>query len=399
MGTDTGKNNRTAQERPLERALERPAPMLRAILYLLSFIAGVSFWRDMSGFFGLAGAVLAGAFETALALGYTGRRLTLTAFLPGAAAYLAAFVCDLTVGGLSALRAAADALTALYPTVAAIPIWLTVRGKKNRSESIAASASASAVFWTLFAGLQVLIFYGDLGADTIRLALSDFMSPLGDALSSLTFDHGNSSLPFLGDADIEAVLDLLKRTLIGSVGAILTAMSYLMTLALRYFSECFGIDSLLPSSTRLIISESENGEKRIDETDLGWRIEPDSVSATVMLISYMLTILLGGLGSALPFTTAIYNIVLILTPCFFYAGVRSVICCFTGSPAMNPGGSGRIGGIGRGCLIITVSALLFFVAPTSPIVLLTGVGVISVLTENHTRLAADYSIDDNDRKE
>ncbi len=373
--------------------------MPRAILYLLSFIAGVSFWRDMSGFFGLAGSVLAGAFETALALGYTSRRLTPTAFLPGAAAYLAAFVCDLTVGGLSALRAAADALTALYPTVAAIPIWLTVREKKSRSESIMASASASAVFWTLCAGLQVLIRYGDLGADTIRLALSDFMSPLGDALSSLTFDHGNSSLPFLGDADIEAVLDLLKRTLIGSVGAMLTAMSYLMTLALRYFSEGFGIDSLLPSSTRLIISESENGEKRIDETDLGWRIEPDSVSAAIMLISYMLTILLGGLGSALPFTTAIYNIVLILTPCFFYAGVRSVICCFTGSPAMNPGGSGRIGGIGRGCLIITVSALLFFVAPTSPIVLLTVVGVISVLTENHTRLAADYFIDDNDRKE
>lgn len=61
--------------------------------------------------------------------------------------------------------------------------------------------------------------------------------------------------------------------------------------------------------------------------------------------------------------------------------------------------AGHSGRIGKGFLIIAISLIMFFIIPTSPIVLMTWNGVIAVLTENHMQSAAEFFQSDRDRKE
>lgn len=361
-----------------KREFTLPAQILFCVsICLFGFASAV----NPLGIAGLPLAILSAAMSVLLALAYRDDAGRLGVLL---AVNLIPFITAALV-----LRSVSHALAALFPLMMALPIWLTVRMHHGRSASIAASAVTAALLWILYLGLAIAAEYGACNRETIAEMLDTALTPVADALRKMTFEHEGETLPYYTENDIELLLYYTKTMLFGAIGAMMIVCSYLVTLAARLIAGVFHVTPLLPMGLRVMVRAkmTEDGPRvEVKQEPVVWRIEIDSVTASVFLIAYIISMILSIAGNgSLTLYSALQNLVLLLAPGFLYCGARDVV--------LGIRGKGSFGGISVFTLIF--GAILFFVNPTSMITLLSALGVAVTLRENKMKRGRDLRDDEN----
>ena len=361
-----------------KREFTLPAQILFCVsICLFGFASAV----NPLGIAGLPLAILSAAMSVLLALAYRDDAGRLGVLL---AVNLLPFITAALV-----LRSVSHALAALFPLMMALPIWLTVRMHHGRSASIAASAVTAALLWILYLGLAITAEYGACNRETIAEMLDTALTPVADALRKMTFEHEGETLPYYTENDIELLLYYTKTMLFGAIGAMMIVCSYLVTLAARLLAGVFHVTPLLPLGLRVMVRAqmTEDGPRvEVKQEPVVWRIEIDSVTASVFLIAYIVSMILSIAGNgSLTLYSALQNLVLLLAPGFLYCGARDVV--------LGIRGKGSFGGISVFTLIF--GAILFFVNPTSMITLLSALGVAVTLRENKMKRGRDLRDDEN----
>ena len=361
-----------------KREFTLPAQILFCVsICLFGFASAV----NPLGIAGLPLAILSAAMSVLLALAYRDDAGRLGVLL---AVNLIPFITAALV-----LRSVSHALAALFPLMMALPIWLTVRMHHGRSASIAASAVTAALLWILYLGLAIAAEYGACNRETIAEMLDTALTPVADALRKMTFEHEGETLPYYTENDIELLLYYTKTMLLGAIGAMMIVCSYLVTLAARLIAGVFHVTPLLPLGLRVMVRAqmTEDGPRvEVKQEPVVWRIEIDSVTASVFLIAYIISMILSIAGNgSLTLYSALQNLVLLLAPGFLYCGARDVV--------LGIRGKGSFGGISVFTLIF--GAILFFVNPTSMITLLSALGVAVTLRENKMKRGRDLRDDEN----
>jgi len=361
-----------------KREFTLPAQILFCVcICLFGFASAV----NPLGIAGLPLAILSAAMSVLLALSFRDDAGRLGILL---AVNLIPFITAALV-----LRSVSHALAALFPLMMALPIWLTVRMHHGRSASIAASAVTAAFLWILYLGLAIAAEYGACNRETIAEMLDTALTPVADALRKMTFEHEGETLPYYTENDIELLLYYTKTMLLGAIGAMMIVCSYLVTLAARLIAGVFHVTPLLPLGLRVMVRAqmTEDGPRvEVKQEPVVWRIEIDSVTASVFLIAYIISMILSIAGNgSLTLYSALQNLVLLLVPGFLYCGARDVV--------LGIRGKGSFGGISVFTLIF--GAILFFVNPTSMITLLSALGVAVTLRENKMKRGRDLRDDEN----
>ena len=361
-----------------KREFTLPAQILFCVsICLFGFASAV----NPLGIAGLPLAILSAAMSVLLALAYRDDAGRLGVLL---AVNLIPFITAALV-----LRSVSHALAALFPLMMALPIWLTVRMHHGRSASIAASAVTAALLWILYLGLAIAAEYGACNRETIAEMLDTALTPVADALRKMTFEHEGETLPYYTENDIELLLYYTKTMLFGAIGAMMIVCSYLVTLAARLLAGVFHVTPLLPMGLRVMVRAqmTEDGPRvEVKQEPVVWRIEIDSVTASVFLIAYIISMILSIAGNgSLTLYSALQNLVLLLAPGFLYCGARDVV--------LGIRGKGSFGGISVFTLIC--GAILFFVNPTSMITLRSALGVAVTLRENKMKRGRDLRDDEN----
>ena len=361
-----------------KREFTLPAQILFCVsICLFGFASAV----NPLGIAGLPLAILSAAMSVLLALAYRDDACRLGVLLT---VNLIPFITAALV-----LRSVSHALAALFPLMMALPIWLTVRMHHGRSASIAASAVTAALLWILYLGLAIAAEYGACNRETIAEMLDTALTPVADALRKMTFEHEGETLPYYTENDIELLLYYMKTMLFGAIGAMMIVCSYLVTLAARLIAGVFHVTPLLPMGLRVMVRAqmTEDGPRvEVKQEPVVWRIEIDSVTASVFLVAYIISMILSIAGNgSLTLYSALQNLVLLLAPGFLYCGVRDVV--------LGIRGKGSFGGISVFTLIF--GAILFFVNPTSMITLLSALGVAVTLRENKMKRGRDLRDDEN----
>ena len=324
------------------------------------------------GVLGLPLAVAAGAMLSMLAL----------SFGDSSAKTAALFAMVLLPYAASAviLRSPVLALAALFPAVLAFPIWLTVRSGSGRFGSIAAATAASAVLWGVYIALSIRTEYGALTLETVRQMIDETFLPAEEMLGKLTFEKNGEIISMYTEEEIGAMLAQIKSLLIGSAVSALWVISYLTTLVARLIGSVFDVTALLPRSVRVIVRRrltADGPQVEVSHDTVIWRIEPDVVTAGVYLAGYLLSVLFMPKSGVLPFTAAMQNLVVILTPTFIYVGGRDFIDSLRGKAPMF-----------LGCATPISVIVRLFINPLMLVMLLAFIGVMSVFRENLTRRSA-----------
>ena len=361
-----------------KREFTLPAQILFCVsICLFGFASAV----NPLGIAGLPLAILSAAMSVLLALAYRDDACRLGVLLT---VNLIPFIIAALV-----LRSVSHALAALFPLMMALPIWLTVRMHHGRSASIAASAVTAALLWILYLGLAIAAEYGACNRETIAEMLDTALTPVADALRKMTFEHEGETLPYYTENDIELLLYYTKTMFFGAIGAMMIVCSYLVTLAARLIAGVFHVTPLLPMGLRVMVRAqmTEDGPRvEVKQEPVVWRIEIDSVTASVFLVAYIISMILSIAGNgSLTLYSALQNLVLLLAPGFLYCGARDVV--------LGIRGKGSFGGISVFTLIF--GAILFFVNPTSMITLLSALGVAVTLRENKMKRGRDLRDDEN----
>ena len=371
-------NNNTMPEGQTSRKFTLPTQILFCVfICLFGFASAV----NPLGVAGLPLAILSAAMSVLLALACKDDAGRLGILL---AVNLIPFVT-----AAAALRSVPHALAALFPLMLALPIWLTVRMRCGRSASIAAAAVTSSLLWILYLALAIAAEYGACSRETIAQMLDTALSPVADALRRMTFEQEGKTVPYYTESDIELLLYYTKTMLLGAIGAMMLVCSYFVTLAARLIAGVFNVTALLPQGVRVMVRAqmTEDGPRvEVKQEPVIWRIEIDSVTATVFLVAYIVSMILSIAGNG-PFAlySALQNLVLLLAPGFLYCGIRDVV--------LGIRGKGSFGGISVFSLIFGV--ILFFINPSSMITLLSALGVAVTLRENKMKSGLMRRDDEN----
>lgn len=269
-------------------------------------------------------------------------------------------------------------LTALYPLIMAAAVYLTLRMKMGRAASIAAAALCGTVLLLSAFAAAVYSQFGVLNADSINAVLDSIYEPIIEYYNNLLGEIADEANITLAAVDAKKLLYYAKSMLIGSVGAVMIVFAYFITLAARIIASVFGVDDLLPSGLRVGISAKitkDGPTVEIFREPVKWRIELDFVSAVVYLVAYAVSVLTASSDNmSLPLMAA-ENLILILSPGFFYCGARDVVLGLRGKASM--------GRMSRFILIPAV--ILSLINPSSIIILLCALGVIVTFRENRAR--------------
>ncbi len=269
-------------------------------------------------------------------------------------------------------------LTALYPLIMAAAVYLTLRMKMGRSASIAAAAFCGTVLMLAAFAAAVYSQFGALNAESINAALDSIYEPIIEYYNNLLKELADEANITLAAVDAKKLLYYAKSMLIGSVGAVMIVLSYFVTLAARVIASAFGVDSIFPAGLRVGISAKitkDGPTVEIFREPVRWRIELDFVSTAVYLLAYAVSVLTAtSRNMSLPLMAA-ENLILILSPGFFYCGARDVVLGLRGKASM-----------GRMSRLILIPALLLaLINPSSIIILLCALGVIVTFRENRAR--------------
>ena len=159
----------------------------------------------------------------------------------------------------------------------------------------------------------------------------------------------------------------------------MTVSAYFSTLAIRLICSIFGVAHRIPHGYRVGVRASftPNGPKfEISREEVVWRLELDNVTAAIYVAAYILSVLLAPANGAVSTVYIVAsNLILLLTPAFFYCGARDIILSFRGKSAL--GGITRIGAV--------LALVLAVISPASVLLVLSALGVAVTLRENRAR--------------
>ena len=285
--------NQTASGRAPKPSLKLPARIVfLAAICLFSFISAV----NPLGFLGLPLAILAAGMNIVLALGCTNDRGWLLCQL---AFNLIPFAAAAIYMGSTAL-----ALTALFPLMLGMPIWLTVCTGKSRAVSITAAAICSFLLFTAYFALAITAEYGACNAQTVEAMLDEAFVPVKEMLSELTYAYEGEEIAYFNDTDLDNIMYSVKSLMFGVLASIMLCAGYFATLAARLIANTFGLGELLPCGMRISIRvtvEENRPVVNIGRETVQWRLEIDSITAWVYIASYILTVLCTAAWASLQF--------------------------------------------------------------------------------------------------
>ncbi|MBQ8552161.1 MAG: hypothetical protein IJ428_05030 [Clostridia bacterium] len=337
-----------------------------AAICLLTFAWAVG----VLGIFGFLLAILVAALNILLALDARGSKTVLWILL---AANLLPFAVSAVY-----LQSVTAALSALYPLLMAMAIYLTLCMRLGRAVSIIAAALPAVILWFVTFALTIYTELGAVNIETINAVLELVFEPIGEYLSEFAVEVGGEKISYFSEADIKTALYYYKTLLIGSIVAVMIVWAYLVTLAARLIAEVFGLDKLLPGGLRIGMRAKRTEDGPMVEMfcePVKWRIELDSVSAGVYIAAYVVSVLFASADGTLIPAIAAENLILILSPGFFYCGARDVVLGFRGKASM-----GRMS-----ALVLIPALLLAFINPSTIAILLCALGVIVTFRENGAR--------------
>ncbi len=348
---------------------EFPLPTQVLFCLLIALLGFFSAW-DPLGVIGLPSAILAAGMSVLLTISYGDAYRKLFVVL---ASHLLPFAVAAVM-----LQSVHAASAALFPLAMALPIVLTVRMRLGRAASIAAAAGCSALLWFIYLALAVAAQQGALNVEAITTAFDASLAPMKELLAGLTYESEGKTLPYYSTEDIELMFYYVKALLFGTLVAVMLVCSYFVTLAARLISNIFDVTALLPMGMRVCMraTMTEDGP-RVDiiRDRVPWRIEIDSVSANVFIAAYIISLIASFVKGGEPLYIALQNLLIILSPGFFYCGARDVILGFRGK--------GSLMGVSK--ITVVFGIVLLFINPASMLMLIAAVGVLVTLRENRMK--------------
>ena len=378
---------------------------LLPVLLTVAAFGGSSVIIFGAGFFGIFLTLASSAMILVAALSANNnikRAIRLSSVIP---AFLSvAILSSVSLGSFA--DAALKASPMLFPGVIALGIWFSVIRGKNRSFAIAFSAALGTLFWLILVALNIKYVAGSIDLPKIRAILDGFFEPLQSALSSVTIDHGGTSVQIYGDNEIAAMISTAKRTFIGSLGAIMLIGSYLVTLIARIIAALFGLDRLLPSEVHDEIAfvscedDPDDIDVLVERIKFPWRIEISTVSAVVALAAYGVRMIFRNPEKQLALVTCAENLLILLLPGLVYVGLRAVLMSLFGKSRGMFGFRSREKNPIFAVLLIITAIILLFISPSAPFILFAAGGAVDIFSENFRRAEAlHYDDDADDRKE
>ncbi len=358
------KNNADGQKKSLAKSAQ----------VIFTFGVGIVTFLYSSGLFGIIGAllvVLCVAMETLLLFEFDASKVKLSLLF---AVNLAAFAASAIYLGSALL-----AIGALYVPIMALPIWLTIRAGYGRAASVAFAAIGAMIVWCVSLVIAVISEFGAFNAQTLGTLLDNLFNPYAEYILELTEGENGLAAIALTSADMDMLRYYFKTLFFGSVGVAMTVWAYFSTLALRLIASVFGVAHRIPHGYRVGVraSMTPNGPSfEISREEVVWRFELDNVTAVIYVASYILTVLLvPAKGAVSTVYIVASNLILLLTPAFFYCGARDIILSFRGKSAL--GGITRIGAI--------LALVLAVISPASVAFVLSALGIAVTLRENRAR--------------
>ncbi len=271
------------------------------------------------------------------------------------------------------------ALGALYPLMMALPIWLTVRMGYGRAASIASSAICAMLVWCASFVLALVSEYGAFNAETLGTLLDSAINPYIEYITNLLESEDIGAALELTSSDFDMLRYYFKTMLLGSVGVLMIIWSYFATLAVRLIAKIFDVSHRIPRGYRVGVRAmiTKDGPRvEVVREDVVWRIQLDNITVAVYVAAYIVSVLFAPTGGvALTAYSVAVNLILILTPGFFYSGVRDIILSFRGRSVT--GRFGRIAAI--------ISLVLVFISPASLVLIFSALGVGVTLRENRAQ--------------
>lgn len=354
--------------------VEQKKPLAKSAQIILTIAVGILTFLYASGLLGIIGAILVllcVAMEALLMLEFDGSKVKLSVlFIVNLAAYVAAAIYS---------GSALMALGALYVPFMALPIWLTVRGGYGRAASVAFAAIGAMLVWCISFAISVIAELGAFNAETIGALLDSLFDPYAEYILELA--QGENALAELEliAADIDMLRYYFKTLFFGSVGVAMTVWAYFSTLAIRLIASVFGVAHRIPRGYRVgvrALMTQKGPTFEISREEVVWRLELDNMTAVIYVAAYILSVLLAPInGSVSTVYIVASNLILLLTPAFFYCGARDAILSFRGKSAL--GGITRIGAV--------LALVLVIISPASVLLVLSALGVAATLCENRAR--------------
>ncbi len=341
----------------------------------IAFIAAICILPFMSslvgGLPGALTALVAAAMNILLALEFSVSKpklalVFLLNLLPFAGAY--AFFGELPA-----------AFTALYPLALALPIFVTVRMGLGRTASIACAA----IFcFALFVSSYAVIIadeYGAVNIETASAFIDSVFDPLAEQIQKLLKEEGGEAFQSITPQMIDTLIYYTKAVLIGTFAAIMIGFAYLATLAARLLANAFGMLHKLPMGLRVrvrAVMTPDGPTVEVSQENVSWRIEIDSVTVGVYIAAYIASVLLAPDGTKMSVLyIALQNLVLILSPGFFYCGVRDIALGFKLKTHRSTFRT----------VLLVLGIVFLFIMPQVPIMIMCALGVIVVIRENRAR--------------
>lgn len=357
-----------------ENAAKQNKPLAKSAQVILTIAVGILTFLYASGLFGVIGAllvILCAAMETLLLFEFGGSKVKLSVlFIVNLASFAAASVY---------LGSALMALGALYVPFMALPIWLTVRAGYGRVVSIAFAAVGAMFVWCISFAISVIAELGAFNAETLGALLDSLFNPYAEYILELAQGENALAELELTSADIDMLRYYFKTLFFGSVGVAMTVWAYFSTLAIRLIASVFGVAHRIPRGYRVgvrALMTQKGPTFEISREEVVWRLELDNVTAVIYVAAYILSVILTPInGSVSTVYIVASNLILLLTPAFFYCGARDVILSFRGKSAL--GGITRIGAV--------FALVLVIISPASVLLVLSALGVAVTLRENRAR--------------
>ncbi len=276
-------------------------------------------------------------------------------------------------------------LGALYPLMMALPIWLTVRMGYGRAASIAFTAICAMLVWCAsFAGVLIAEL-GSFNAQTLGALLDATLDPYIEYIKSLFESEDVAQVIKLTAADLDMIRYYFKTMFFGSVAVVMIIWSYLATLAVRLIAAVFGVSHRIPRGYRVGVRAMITGDGpkvEIFREEVVWRVQLDNITVAVYVISYIISVLSAPKGGvALTAYSVAVNLILILSPGFFYCGARDIILSFRGKSVS--GKFGRIAAI--------IAVVLAIISPASVVLIFSALGVAVTVRENRAQRSIQKS--------
>lgn len=356
--------NSTSSKQEAESKLSLAAALVLFVLGFLFIIIGASFGILSSVFLIVSSAI---------------NVLLLTCLEPKASAILAILLnAAAFIGTLFLNSSVLIALNSLFPIVMALPVWFALTKKKGRSFAIVGAAVFGTLYYVIIFALSIFFAYGKINSEIIELTFNTIFEPISEALQELSYEFEDKTLFYFTKEQVEQFIYITKTMIIGVLSASMLCASYFVTLAVRLIAKLVKTDFVIPKSIRVnIFAVIKNGKREISvvQNEVPWCIVVDNITVIVYVIAYLGTFLFGsfGKGTLLAYIL-VNNLVIILSPAFFYCGARDLLLKYKAK---------ALGAFGK--IIPLLVVLMLFVNFQALFSIVCIFGVFAAIGENRMR--------------